>query len=157
MCLVLVVFALAGCSERLDKNKVELKLAELKGLPKGKLEKLPAPPKKIALEYNLGDKRDPFSPNRTITAPAEEAGPLSPLEEWDIAQLSFRGVMQKGKQVQALIITPNNQLLTATLGSKIGKNSGEIIYLDSQSLTLKEYIPQGNQLFEQERTLYISN
>lgn len=156
--ILLLLLITTACTDKLDTKKVEQKLAQLKIKPKGRLEELPQAPENIELKYTKGNERDPFHPgNKTTSLTMQTTDETSPLQEYELGQLSFRGSMQKGDQTYVLILTPDNQLFRVTKGSKLGRNNGEIIHLDRHTITLKEYLPLGSQLFEQERTLYISN
>lgn len=157
---VLLLLLLTACGEQAQMQALETQLAELRARPQGKIEALPDFPVAIKAVYHQ-QPRDPFVPTQTsvkntgLAAP-DPNRPLEILEMWDLNQLSFRGTMQKGQEVRALIITPDNRLVTVTLGSRMGKNHGTIIHLDKNSLTLSELITSGSGWHEQEQTIYLS-
>lgn len=153
-----LALAISGCTVQPDTSKIEQRLNEVQKFPQSRLKELPKIPEQLKLSYTHAELRDPFLPSRSVTnLIAEVSEPLEPLEKYSIDQLSFRGVMQKGQQTYALIITPDNQLYRVTQGSKLGNNKGVIIHLDLHSITLKEYITQGSQLLEQEKRINTSN
>lgn len=154
----IIIFLLSGCINQQDTNKIAQLLDELRTQPQTQQTALLPAPARLELNYTKDNLRDPFQPSQNIadllinTDIQREA-----LENYTLDELSFRGVMQKGHQTYALIITPDKQLHRVTLGNKLGKNQGVIIHLDTHSIILKEYITQDNQLFKQERNIYLAN
>lgn len=155
--LILIVLLITACTQGPNTTKVEQKLESLRTHPTGKLEALPTTPNKQVYSYDLEEEREPFTPSSTASLLQTQASQLQPLQKYELSQLSFRGSMQKGPQIFVLILTPNNQLHRATLGSKLGRNQGEIIELTKEQLIVKEFIPQGKQLIETFTQLQIAN
>lgn len=156
----LLLLFLTACGDQAQTEAIEAQLAELRARPQGQLEALPNFPVTLQAKYQQ-QERDPFVPTEIST---RSPGLIAPdpnrqrqtLESWDLNQLSFRGSMQRGKDIRALIITPDNQLVSVTLGDRMGKDHGTITHLDKNSLTLRELISTGSEWQEQQQTIYIS-
>lgn len=161
MQLLPLTLMLAACSEQANIEAIEAKLAELRNRPQGQIEALPSFPKTVTAKYTQLQERSPFLPVSTAVKKSDFSGPdlnrpISPLEKWDLTQLSYRGSMQRGKSIRALIITPDQQLISVTKGDRMGRNHGIITHLNAQSLTLLELIPSGSEWQEREQIINIS-
>lgn len=167
--LLTLVALITACGEPANIAAIEAQLKELRRQPQGKIEPLPdflksnaqkPNPSKLITTKNNQPPRDPFVPfainvKSNPLAPNLKR-PLGKLEQWDLEQLSFRGRMQRGEDIRALIITPNNQLVTALLGDRMGKNHGTIIHIDKESITLIELVPSGAKWHERQRIMDVS-
>lgn len=167
--LLTAALGLTACSDPPKLQAIETQLLEISAKPKGETETLPNFFTRTTVQANLSQlkKRDPFLPVKNTTNKLEalqflEApGPdlnrlLGLLEEWDLAQLSFSGSMQRGKSTYGLIITPNKQLVAVKQGDRMGKNHGIITYLNQTSITLLELIPHGSEWQERKQIITLS-
>lgn len=157
--ILLLVF-LTACGDQAQTQAIEAQLAELRTRPQGKIEALPEFPEVITAKYQQQD-RDPFAPTRNSTRDIGLTAPdfdrqLDTLEEWSLNQLSFRGSMQRGKEIRGLILTPNNQLVSVAKGDRMGKDHGTIIHLNKNSITLRELVSIGSEWHEREQTIELS-
>lgn len=139
---------------------IKAQLAELRIKPQGEIEALPHLPKILKTTDTYLPARDPFLPvnsssNLKVSVP-NLTPPLTVLEQWDVAQLSFRGSMQRGKSLRAIIITPDKQLITVVKGDRLGKNHSIITHLDKKSITLVEITSSDSKWQEKEHTLHLS-
>lgn len=159
--IILPLFLLlVACGEAEQTTSVEDQLNELRTRPQGKIEALPDFPEAIKAQYQER-ARDPFLPTKKSVRNSDLSAPdlnraLDKLEAWDLSQLSLRGTMKRGKKIKALIITPDNQLVSVTKGDRMGKDHGTIIHLDKNSITLRELISSGSEWHEREQTILIS-
>lgn len=64
--------------------------------------------------------------------------------------------MQRGKTLRALILAPNQQLVSVAQGDRLGKDHGTIIHLDKTSLTVLELISSDTQRQEKTTTINLS-
>lgn len=158
--LLPLILLLTACGDSTPTTNIEEQLNELRTRPQGQIEPLPDFPETVKAQYQQ-QERDPFLPtknavrNSGLSAP-DLNRPLDRLEAWDLSQLSLRGTMKRGEQIKALIITPDNQLVSVTKGDRMGKDHGTIIHLDKNSITLRELIPSGSEWHEREQTIFIS-
>ncbi|HKM16555.1 MAG TPA: pilus assembly protein PilP [Marinospirillum sp.] len=152
---------LIACSDSAATQAIEAQLAGLRIKPQGEIEALPHLPKILKITDTYLPARDPFLPvnnsinNLKLSVPNLNR-PLTVLEQWDVAQLSFRGSMQRGKSLRAFIITPDKQLVTVVKGDRMGKNHGTIVHLDKESITLVEIISSGSEWQERKHIINLS-
>lgn len=109
---------------------------------------LPLLPNQPELAYQLASHRDPFAPVSQVNLIANLDVINHPLESYELNQLTFRGSMHKGEQSYALVLTEDKVLYKLSLGSKLGKQQGELVGLTSQELIIKEYLLEGSQQVE---------
>lgn len=156
---LLLVF-LTACGDQAQTQAIESQLAKLRAKPQGQIEALPDFPDTVKATYQQ-QERDPFAPTKKATQNIGLTAPdpnrlLGTLEKWSLSQLSFRGSMQRGDDKRALIVTPDNQLVSVAIGDRMGKDHGTIIHLDQNSLTLSELISSGSEWHQREQTIFIS-
>ena len=146
---VSILFLLAACSERPQFDEINQKLAELRDKPRGQLDPVPEFPEPRIARYTHGQARDPFTPEQTsvapVTARVSELTPDTqrrrhPLERWQLNELSLRGVMRRSGEVRALILTPDQELVSVQVGDYMGQNHGRIVTISSQSIRLVELV-----------------
>lgn len=152
---------LTACSDFSATQAIEAQLAGLRIKPQGEIEALPHLPKILKITDTYLPTRDPFIPVNHSSNHPKQSVPnlnrsLTALEKWDVAQLSFRGSMQRGKNLRALIITPDKQLITVVKGDRMGKNHGTITHLDKESITLVEIISSGSEWQERKHIINLS-
>lgn len=169
--LLPLLLLLIACSDQAQTQAIEAQLAGLRIKPQGQIETLPRFPETVKATYTHLPTRDPFFPVKNLTSNhlisnhlTNRLEPLGPdlnrppsaLEKWDLAQLSFRGSMQRGKSISGLVITPDKQLVSVKKGDHIGKNHGIITHLDKKSITLVEIIPSGSEWQKREKIINLS-
>lgn len=158
---------LSACGDRPKTDQINARLLELRNSPQGRIEPLPQFPEPLTAEYSQQRQRDPFTPSQlqvqlqqievTSTPAPDMNRPRTALEQWDLDQLSFRGSMQKGSDIRALVMTPDNRLHTVRLGDKMGRDHGTVSHIDPEQITLQELIStRVGQWQEREQYLLIS-
>jgi len=148
MCISLASLCLAGCfgDENSDLKAWMQKSSE--GL-QGKIESLPAVKPYEPFLYNAFDLVDPF---RTSKMDFSKKGggsgalapntnrPREPLESYDLEKLKMVGILQQGKNIQALVNAPDGNLYRVKLGSYLGQNFGMVVGITETELKLKEIV-----------------
>ncbi|GLR63692.1 pilus assembly protein PilP [Marinospirillum insulare] len=157
--LLALLLLLAACGDSNSTASIEDQLNDLRTRPHGKIEPLPEFPETTKAQYQQ-QERDPFLPaknsvNSRLAAPDLNRPPTA-LEAWDLSQLSLRGSMKRGEIIKALVITPDNQLVSVAKGDRMGKDHGTIIHIDKNRILLRELIFSGSEWHEREQTLFIS-
>lgn len=163
---LLASLLLTGCIEGPRQDLVEARLSELRERPRGRIEPLPEFNEPVRAEYTQQGQRDPFAPPQRLLQqmtvppglPAPDLSrPRTPLESWELDQLSYRGSMRRGQDVRALILTPDQQLISVRQGDRMGQNHGTISQITGSSITLRELIADGSgQWREREQTIHLS-
>jgi type IV pilus assembly protein PilP len=100
--------------------------------------------------YNQAELEDPFRP-RKIEPTKSAKGQLQPdlnrrrepLEAFPLDNLKMVGTLQQGKQLFALIRTPDNNLFRVRQNNYIGQNFGLIQEIDETGMKLKELVQDG--------------
>jgi len=148
--LGLLISLLSACVDQPRTSQIEQQLQEMRERPSGRIDPVPDFPEAIIPEYNQANQRDPFTPDRALgsqqvlpldTGLAPDPGRTrTSLERWSLSELSLRGTMQKGQQVRALILTPERELVTVSVGDYLGQDHGKITDIRPQSIKLVELI-----------------
>lgn len=159
---LLVLALLAGCGEAPQEEKIEARLYELRTRPQGKIEALPRFPEPVIAQYRQQDQRDPFTPNELLARRFQTGDsllrpdanrPKTTLEQWGLDELTFRGTLQKGSEIRALILAPDNQLFAVQVGDRLGRDHGTIREIQSEQIRLVELIPDGNGQWQERQQL----
>lgn len=162
----LALSLLAGCGDRPQEEKIETRLYELRTRPQGRIEALPRFPEPVIAEYTQQQQRDPFTPNEQLAQRFQGSGstlkpdlnrPRSTLEQWGLDELAFRGSLQKGREIRALILTPDNQLFAVQVGDRMGRDHGTVRQILPDQVQLVELIADGSgQWQERDQILSLS-
>lgn len=79
--------------------------------------------------YDPKGRRDPFKPY-TEVLPAEEsdmpAGPVMPLQRFDLDQLQLIGIIWDVRDPKAMFLDPNSRIYTVGRDERIGRNNGYV-------------------------------
>ncbi|WP_269533739.1 pilus assembly protein PilP [Chitinimonas sp. BJYL2] len=146
----LTVTMLSGCIEEefsdlkswMAESESELKL-------KSRIDPLPEVKPYQPLVYNAFDLVEPF--NRSKMEVAKKGGgggglapnlnrPRETLESYDLEKLRMVGTLQKDKDINALIRTPDGNLYRVKVGSYMGQNFGMATSITETEVTLKEIV-----------------
>ncbi|MBL8509104.1 pilus assembly protein PilP [Chitinimonas sp. JJ19] len=145
--LLLLPLLLTACSDSRFEDLQVWMDAESANL-RGRIEPLPEVKPYQPFIYAAFDIVEPFSRNKMEVAKKGGGGGLAPnlnrpketLEAYDLEKLRMVGTLQRGKELNALIRTPDGNLYRVKLGSYIGQNFGMVTTITETDLTLKEIV-----------------
>lgn len=134
-----------GCSEEpvskpvSKKPKVATK-APVKKAPSKSVESKKQEVKEKKFLYQSEGRRDPFVPLSSIKKPigVSTGAPITPLERFELTQFRVLGVIVGKGDPKAMVKAPDGKSYILSIGTKIGKNSGVIIDINSQVLLVEE-------------------
>lgn len=95
------------------------------------------------IEYNHGDRRDPFLSILALTRQKIEKRrkkSLNPLENFDITEFKLLGVVFDGNDYYASLLIPDGKAFTIKTGITLGLYDGKVININEDSLTVREYV-----------------
>lgn len=117
------------------------------GNMKAKIEPLPEVKPYVPFVYNAFGLVDPFTKSKMEVAKKMGGGlapnlnrPKETLEAYDLEKLRMVGTLQQGKEISALIRTPDANLYRVKLGSYLGQNFGMVTAISETDMTLKEIV-----------------
>lgn len=154
--LSVTVLWLTGCSDRI--GMAEQAMANIRNQPAQPIE---PPPKTELVEdfvYSASMLRSPFLPPSLVnvqspTASLDGVRPditrtKEPLEQYELAQLTFRGVLisPEGQQY-ALIQRPDGSVASVKVGDYLGVNDGRIVEITPTQINLIEIVPDSRAGF----------
>lgn len=147
-----VVFILAGCA---DANIAQLtqKLRDIRETPGSQPRiEMPEVPDYEPLPYRHSDMRSPFlAPDAVVDstftqpggnselAPNQERTP-EPLERYSLQELRLVGTLQMGQRQRALIRTPEDEVVSVSVGNYLGANYGRISRITEQRIEINERV-----------------
>jgi type IV pilus assembly protein PilP len=89
--------------------------------------------------YNPAGKRDPFTPIEKSNGSAM-AGPIWPLQRYDLEQLKLVGIIWEVKIPKAMIMDPTGHGYVVTVNERIGRNNGYIARIREGEIVVVENI-----------------
>ena len=118
------------------------------------------PPSTVAYKYNAQGKPDPFHPlvvekpeipgskkKVELTAKAEEAGSGTPLERMELTALKLVAIIWDISNPRAMVEDPAGKGYILTVGTRIGKNRGQVAKITSTGVVVSEkYENSGGKL-----------
>ncbi|MDE2648973.1 MAG: pilus assembly protein PilP [Paracoccaceae bacterium] len=160
----IVIFLLAGCSERDEFLDIDNKLAEASLLQKVNVEPIPSFPQQSGYSYQSQAQRNPFqfvdeylevySPPETEVAKPDLMRVKEPLELFDLPSLEMVGSLGKVGKLWGLVSDPTGTVSKVTVGDRLGKNFGQIIEVSQSELVLLEKISNERGIwFSQSRSI----
>jgi len=91
--------------------------------------------------YDATGKRDPFRSFVKDKLREDVADIASPLEQFELGQLTVSGVVWQADRRRALVLDPAGQAYVVKTGDRIGKNDGVVTEIgDSSLLVLESYV-----------------
>jgi type IV pilus assembly protein PilP len=91
--------------------------------------------------YDPTGKRDPFRSFVKDKLREDVADVESPLEQFELGQLSIAGVVWQADRRRALVLDPSGQTYVVKTGDRIGKNDGVVTEIgDSALVVLESYV-----------------
>ncbi|WP_201528512.1 pilus assembly protein PilP [Psychrobacter frigidicola] len=158
MLLILSVATLwlTGCSDRI--GMAEKAMTDIRNSPSQPIE---PPPKAELIEdfvYSASMLRSPFLPPSLVNVQGPEAfldgvrpditRTKEPLEEYEISQLTFRGmVISPEGQQYALVQRPDGSVASVKVGDYLGLNEGRIVEITPTQINLIEIVPDSRAGF----------
>jgi type IV pilus assembly protein PilP len=141
ICGVFIFAGLMGCSEE-TATTPQPKVTKVR---KPTAKQVPAPvamegeTKEEAFVYVTDGRRDPFVPLSRIRRPIEASDePATPLQSYDLSQFRLTGVIVGKGASKAMVIAPDGKSYILSKGVKIGKNTGVVIKISSESVLVEE-------------------
>lgn len=141
ICGVFIFSGLVGCSEETSTTP-QPKATKVRKSP---AKQVPAPvvqeeeTRQEAFVYVTDGRRDPFVPLSRIRRPIETSNePATPLQSYDLSQFRLAGVIVGKGASKAMVIAPDGKSYILSEGVKIGKNSGVVITINSESVLVEE-------------------
>lgn len=154
--LTLASFWLSGCSDRI--GVAEQAMTDIRA---SSAQPIDPPPKALVVEdfvYSANALRSPFLPPSLVNVQGPTSSidgvrpdinrPKEPLEQYEIAQLTFRGmVISPEGQQYALIQRPDGSVASVKVGDYIGLNYGRIVEITPTQINLIEIVPDSRAGF----------
>ncbi|MDR3412329.1 MAG: pilus assembly protein PilP [Formivibrio sp.] len=144
----LALLSLGGCFGDENSDLKAWMKTSSEGL-QGKVEPLPEVKPYQPFVYNAFDLVDPFRASKMdfarkggmsgALAPNTNR-PKEPLEAYDLEKLKMVGILQQGKNIQALVSAPDGNLYRVKLGSYLGQNFGMVVGITETEIKLKEIV-----------------
>lgn len=89
--------------------------------------------------YDRRGVRDPFRSFEWEQMGLDAVGDdVSPLEQFDVSQLSLVGVVWHAANARALVQDPSGMSYIVAEGARIGKNDGRVLRIDDNLMVVKE-------------------
>ncbi len=106
--------------------------------------------------YDPTGKPDPFKSFLRQIELVSNAEALSPLERFDLSQITVTGIIWSTKSPRALVEDPTGKGYIVGEGAGIGKNKGRIVRIDDNRVVVKEtYVDFHNKATSKEVDLYL--
>ncbi len=106
--------------------------------------------------YDPTGKPDPFRSFLRQIQLVKDTEALSPLERFDLSQLTVTGIIWATKQRRALVEDPTGKGYIVAEGAGIGKNKGRVLRIDDNRVVVKEtYVDFHNKATTKEVDLYL--
>jgi type IV pilus assembly protein PilP len=88
--------------------------------------------------YDATGKRDPFRSFVKDELHADALDVQSPLEQFELGQLTVSGVVWQADRRRALVLDPSGQAYVVKTGDRMGKNDGVVTQIGDSSLVVLE-------------------
>lgn len=108
--------------------------------------------------YDPKGRRDPFRPY-VETAPLEQgelSGPLLPLQQFDLDQLTLVGIIWNVNDPKAMFVDPRKQVHVVRRDERIGRRSGYIAVIREGEVVVVEAVNVNGDLMYSTRVLKIN-
>lgn len=87
--------------------------------------------------YDPTGKRDPFR-SYVLEQKEQQQAKRGPLEQFELGQLKLTAVIWKAEKPRALVLDPSGRGYIIGAGTRIGKNSGEVLSIGESVVVVKE-------------------
>lgn len=143
----------AGCSDGEPKAKKTKAVAQKKAGDAGGEQKADG---SLEFHYDPEGKPDPFKSYVRQLAAIQEADLSSPLQRFDLSQLTVTGIIWAAERPRALIEDPTGKGYVVQTGAAIGKNRGRVVHIGDNRVTVKEtYVDSADQATTTEVDMYL--
>lgn len=98
--------------------------------------------------YNPVGKVDPFKPlvkTESVKKQASSA-PLTPLQQYHIAELKLVGIAGTGKKRMAMIVDKKGRSYIVSQGTPIGQNNGKVAQILEDRIVIEEKVLESKKL-----------
>jgi type IV pilus assembly protein PilP len=110
----------------------------------------------VEFHYDPEGKPDPFKSYVRQLAAVQEADLSSPLQRFDLSQLTVTGIVWSSERPRALIEDPTGKGYVIQTGAAIGKNRGRVVHIGDNRVTVKEtYVDSADQATTTEVEMYL--
>jgi type IV pilus assembly protein PilP len=92
----------------------------------------------VGYRYDPTGKRDPFRSFVKDKLREDATDVASPLEQFELGQLTVSGVVWQADRRRALVLDPSGQAYVVKTGDRIGKNDGVVTEISDASLVVLE-------------------
>jgi type IV pilus assembly protein PilP len=148
-----VALALGACSDDAPKGPKEKAVAKRKA---GDAAAKPELDTALAFSYEPEGKPDPFKSYVRQLVAIQQADLSSPLQRFDLSQLTVTGIIWSNEKPRALIEDPTGKGYVVQTGAPIGKNRGRIVHIGDNRVTVKEtYVDSADQATTTEVDMYL--
>lgn len=160
------VLLISGCTDRIAVANNKMK--EIREAPAQPIDPPPEPEVIEDFVYSAREFRSPFIAPSVVTAKVDESENTEgvrpdlervkePLEEYELAQLVYRGsvVSPDGKQY-GLVQRPDNSVTSVQVGEYLGLNNGRIVEITPTQINLIEIVPDSRSGFVEKPQSLIS-
>jgi type IV pilus assembly protein PilP len=89
--------------------------------------------------YTPGIRRDPFVPLPAKTENQKAKRPLSPLEQFELAQLKLVGIVWDSKEPKAMVEDTSGLGYIIKIGTPIGANEGKVKAIKPDEVVIEEH------------------
>ena len=89
--------------------------------------------------YDPAGKRDPFTSPFNLTPETPQPDPQTPLQRFELGQLTLKGVILNAKEPKALIEDSKGLGYVVTSGTLIGSREGVVKTIEPQRIVVEEY------------------
>jgi len=131
-----LAFALAVAAGCGGKDKADTAAAKPAVQKVAKVE--PEAPAAAPYHYDPTDKVDPFKSYVRREVTLENDANSSPLERFDLSQLTVMGIIWGVDEPRALVRDPTGKGYIVRAGTPIGKNKGRILRIEDNKVVVKE-------------------
>jgi type IV pilus assembly protein PilP len=88
--------------------------------------------------YDPQGKPDPFRSFVRVSLTDDPDSISSPLERFDLSQLSVTGIIWAAEEARALVKDPAGKGYIVAVGTSIGKNKGKVVRIEDNRVLVKE-------------------
>ncbi len=148
----------SGCAQ--DMSDLKQEVAKLEAREGGKIEPIPEMKPTPKYAYSVPeDERTPFMPPKDDSDDRDDGvkpdldRPREPLEQFPLDGLAMRGIINRQETTYALVRDGNGVIHEVSLGDHMGRNYGEVMEINENSITLQEIVPDGQGGWKKQTTV----